>query len=250
MTRKDLDLLVRGVAPALARYVGNALEGVVTRVRALEERAPVPGPAGPPGAPGDPGRAGADGAPGATGPAGAPGDPGAPGLVGPVGPPGRDGAEGAPGRDGRDGLPGVPGLAGEKGLDGRHGRDGVDGQDGRDGVGFDDLAAVTFDVDRRSFVFGLRRGEAVKTFDVPVPMLLFRDVYTEGRQYLEGDVVTWGGAMWFAKRATVSKPGYNDVQKDWQLVVKRGGDGKTGAPGAAGPKGDKGEKGDPGRYGH
>lgn len=116
MTEKDLAVVVRGLAPVIREYVAagiaTGLGVVVDRVKVLEDRPPVAGPAGPEGKPG------------------------------PVGERGPVGADGAPGRDGRDGLPGVQG---EKGLDGLHGKDGAPGTDGAPGLnGKDGTAGLTY----------------------------------------------------------------------------------------------------------
>jgi hypothetical protein len=141
----DIDRLIDGVHD----YIGKAFGPVLARIKALEERAPVPGPKGEKGADGRDGERGPDGAPGlhgkdgAEGPAGPSGKDGAPGKDGSDGVNGRDGApgkageKGDPGREGKDGAPGkdgVDGKAGEKGDPGREGKDGAPGRDGVDGA--------------------------------------------------------------------------------------------------------------------
>lgn len=101
-------------------------------------------------------------------------------------------------------------------------RDGKDGTHGKDGLGFDDLA-MEYDGQRMvKFVFA--RGDQRKEFNLRVPAIIHRGIYKKDAQYEEGDCVTWGGSMWLAKGTTLDQqPGTNG---SWQLVVKRGNDGK------------------------
>lgn len=110
----------------------------------------------------------------------------------------------------------VPGPAGMAGKDGR---------DGVDGVGWDDLI-VEHDGER-TFTFKSIRGDRVKAHgSFAVPVLMYRGVYTEGKSYEVGDVVTWAGASWHCKKTTSTKP---DQGRDfWTLMVKQGRDGKDG----------------------
>lgn len=135
----------------------------------------------------------------------------------------------------REPLPGPPGPAG---TDGRHGKDGLDG------VGFDDFSVVHDG--ERGFTFVFTRGEQVKRFPFSVPALIYRGVFVDGSAYAKGDSVTWGGSSWYCHAAsTTTKPG--DGSKDWQVMVKRGAEGKPGQKGEAGPQGQKGLDGKPGR---
>jgi hypothetical protein len=56
------------------------------------------------------------------------------------------------------------------------------------------------------------------------PGLTYQGVYQDGKTYDPGDVATWAGSTWHCHSATTTKPG--DGSKDWQLMVKRGRDGK------------------------
>ena len=136
------------------------------------------------------------------------------GESGPVGP---QGLQGIPGRDGMT----VYGPPGEKGTN---------GSNGQDGLGFDDLA-VLHDGER-GVTFRFMRGDKIKEFGIQIPALIYRGVFTDGKTYELGDVTTWGGSTWHCQKATISKPG--DGATDWQLVTKRGRDGRDGqdAPGA------------------
>lgn len=71
-------------------YIGRAISPIMDRIKALESRAPVPGPAG------EKGEKGQDGKPGLDGKDGADGEPG---------PAGERGEKGEPGKDGRDAEP-------------------------------------------------------------------------------------------------------------------------------------------------
>lgn len=56
------------------------------------------------------------------------------------------------------------------------------------------------------------------------PGLSYVGVYQDGKSYAPGDVTTWAGSAWHCHTATTSKPG--EGASDWQLIVKRGRDGK------------------------
>lgn len=139
------------------------------------------------------------------------------GEQGPAGPQGLPGPKGDPGRDG------LPGLS-------LKGEDGKPGQNGADGLGFDDLA-VLHDGER-GVTFRFIKGDKIKEFPIQIPALIYRGVFTDGKTYEVGDVSTWAGSTWHCQKATVSKPGEGSA--DWQLVTKRGRDGRDGldAPGA------------------
>jgi integrin beta 3 len=120
---RDLEKLAGVVTRSVQEFVSRAVEPLLARLKALEER-PLPsdGRDGVDGLPGENGRDGVDGLPGADGRDGVDGLPGADGKDGADGLPGKDGEPGAPGEPGRDGIDGAPG---ERGLDGSPGADGV-----------------------------------------------------------------------------------------------------------------------------
>jgi hypothetical protein len=244
----DIAVLVKGLAPAVRDAIGKAIDdrdaalaglfaALEAELAALKAVQPLRGADGQDGAPG---RDGVPGPPGPVGPAGTPGLEGAKGLDGV---PGRDGPDG---KDGRDGQPGVPGRDGAKGLDGADGRD---GKDGADGLGFDDLT-VEYDQER-TVTLKFERGDRVQSFRLVLPMMLDRGVFSPGKSYEAGDVVTWGGSLFIAQRATSAKPGeQGEASRAWRLAVKRGGDGKQGPSGPTGPMGPRGEPGPQGRSGY
>lgn len=63
-----------------------------------------------------------------------------------------------------------------------------------------------------------------KTFSVPV--MIYRDIFSEGDKYQPGDSVTWGGSVWYCCEETVDKPGESG-SKGWKLAVKRGRDARV-----------------------
>jgi hypothetical protein len=75
-------------------------------------------------------------------------------------------------------------------------------------------------------VLRFARGDVSKEFRLTMPVVIDRGVYQSGKQYEQGDAVTWGGSMWIAKEATEAKP---DSGEGWRLAVKRGRDGKDAA---------------------
>jgi hypothetical protein len=153
---------------------------------------------------------------------------------------GADGKDGANGVDGKDGLNGSDGRGvkdllidrngqliatmddGElKALGPIIGKDGEPGKDGRDGFGFDDLDACVLD-DDRTVELSFKRGDEEKAFTFKWPTVIYRNVFKEGEQYDQGDMVTWAGSLWHCDKATTSKPGTDD----WTLAAKKGRDGK------------------------
>ncbi len=91
--------------------------------------------------------------------------------------------------------------------------------DGEDGLGFDDMN-MDLEEDGRTLVFRVSRDDREKVFKMVCPWQIFRGVYESGRSYTRGDVVTYAGSQFIAKRDTIQKPGTDD----WVLSVKRGKD--------------------------
>ena len=203
------------------------------------------------------GKHGEDGLPGADG---LNGKDGRDGIDGKDGAPGLHGKDGADGIDGKDGAPGLHGKDGADGVDGKDGADGVDGKsvtieqikelvdartaewqldfekramdtlqkaidrvplpkDGKDALSLKDLDIIVDDHGRRiTFVLddGQRREERTIVTALPV----YREIWKKDGAYEPGDMVTWGGSIWIALKATSAQPnGYNP---DWKLAVKRG----------------------------
>jgi hypothetical protein len=182
---------------------------------------------------------------------------------------GRDGIDGIKGADGTNGADGKDGvgmagvLIGREGdlvvtltngatkslgvVVGAKGADGAPGTNGRDGVGPEDVDESYEDDGRVLVRKWLRDGSVVKELRHVTKQCIWRGVYEAGKQYLEGDEVTWGGSLWQAKEPTTAKPGEaSEASRAWVLKVKRGADGKKGDQGLQGIKGDKGEQGDRG----
>lgn len=91
-----------------------------------------------------------------------------------------------------------------------------------DGMGFDD-ASMEHD-GKRTFSFVLQQGQRRKEYSFKVPVMLYTGIFDEAKVYDAGDVSTWGGSSWIAlKNAPAGKPGHST---DWQLIVKKGRDGK------------------------
>jgi hypothetical protein len=62
------------------------------------------------------------------------------------------------------------------------------------------------------------------SYELEFPVPIDRGVFKEGEPYVRGDVVTWGGSLWIAQKATSAKPDSPD--SGFRLAVKRGRDGK------------------------
>lgn len=108
-------------------------------------------------------------------------------------------------------------VAGPPGADGK---DGLDGRDGADGVRLDDLQA-SFDGDR-TLTLTFTAGLVTKSIPIALPIPRWQGVYTDGRAYQVGDLVTFDGSAWHCQQPTSSRP--NDHAAAWRLMVKRGRD--------------------------
>jgi hypothetical protein len=111
----------------------------------------------------------------------------------------------------------------------------VKGERGPEGFSLTD-----FDTDWRPedkvLVLRWDAGETSYSHELFVPYVRDMGVWGEGRSYLKGDGVTWGGSFWIAQDDTADKP--EASAKSWRLAVKRGRDGKdfAGPQPAAPPK--------------
>jgi integrin beta 3 len=242
------------LADLVDQFFSIAIRPFAKRLAALESR-PLPerGENGAYGKDGAPGRDGKDGRDGIDGERGITGEKGERGEKGDDGERGLTGEKGEKGDDGRsitveDMLPEIKSRTDSWALDFERRAQELlqriadripQPKDGVDGMGFDDLD-VLYDGER-TFTFRLQRRDRVKEKSFKVPMLLERGVFSVGKNYEQGDVVSWGGAGWVALADTSSKPG--EGSPDWRLFVKKGRDGKDGKDG------EKGDKGDPGRPG-
>lgn len=196
----------------------------------------IPGIQGLQGERGEPGIAGKDGE---VGPSGERGIPGPEGKQGPPGIRGEKGDCGAAGKDGLDGIGLAGGFIGRDGhlvltftdgrtaklenVVGKDGKDGEPGKDGRDGLGFEDLN-IDYDGEREVTIKLSRDGVTTIARKIDFPVAIYRGVYVEGKQYVRGDMVTWGGSLYHCNEPTGDKPG--GTSKAWTLAVKRGADGR------------------------
>jgi len=110
----------------------------------------------------------------------------------------------------RPAVPGPPGV------------DGAPGRDGLDGIGFEDLDVA---IEGRTLTLRFVGGARDRSFSVDLPVPRYCGVFTEGATYTLGDVVTCGGSAWIARAdTTIARP--MDGSPAWQLMVKRGADGR------------------------
>lgn len=241
----DTKAIAAALAPIVKEHVATATTPLLKRIEELEAREPV---------------AGKDGEPGRDGVDGKDADMDAlkahlESLVAALPKP-QDGKDGRDGIDGKDGEPGEPGPAG---IDGKDGADGVglagamigrggdlvitltngevkslgpvvgrDGKDGKDGErGADGQAWTAMDVARtgpRTVELSFEHGDQRNTFEMEFPVPVYRGVFTSDEEYVEGDMVTFGGSLWHANETTKDKPG--EGSRAWTLAAKRGRDGK------------------------
>lgn len=96
--------------------------------------------------------------------------------------------------------------------------------------------------DQRSFTISARTTSGrVHTSTFSLPALIYREVYEQGKVYVRGDVVTYGGHAWHCGVDTTSqKPG---IGTHWRMMVKEGRAGKQGPEGPAGKDGKDGRDG-------
>lgn len=57
-----------------------------------------------------------------------------------------------------------------------------------------------------------------------LPNTVYREIYKAGTLYTKGDLVTWGGSLWYCCEDTDTKPGESPA---WKLAAKKGRDGKS-----------------------
>lgn len=74
----------------------------------------------------------------------------------------------------------------------------------------------------------------------------YAGVYDAERDYMPGDLVTCEGSLWRARLVNRSRrPNTDAGGASWQLIVKRGKDGRDGTDGMQGPAGERGPPGEP-----
>lgn len=89
----------------------------------------------------------------------------------------------------------------------------------KDAFSLDDLSVESAD-GGRTIRLSFSAGGLSKSFELAIPVTIYRGVWREG-QYKAGDAVTWAGSLWIANEDTAAKP---DTGESWQLAVKRGRD--------------------------
>jgi len=152
------------------------------------------------------------------------------------------------GENGKDGIGLADALIDRDGnlvltmTDGRHknmgrvvGDPGKPGEPGKDGL--DGVSMSHFDTemkDERTIVFKFVRDDSiVEMHEFSFPVMIYRGIYTEGKEYSRGDVVTWGGSCWVAEANASQKPGTDE--SGWKLAVKAGRHGRDGKDGIEKP---------------
>lgn len=183
----------------------------------------------------------------------------------PAGEKGRDGRDGSDGKDGRDGENGKDGVNGVDGQNGKDGVNGVDGKDALDievlpeinieksyvrgtfashkgglwrsfektkGMrGWECIVSGVSDIDvqydgerKASITISKSCGDVVEK-EITIPALLHKGYWREGMKAEKGDYVQLGGAMWYCKEDTDTRP--TDDSKSWMVAAKRGGTGDS-----------------------
>lgn len=151
----------------------------------------------------------------------------------------KDGRDGTDGKDGADGISVKEAIVdkdhnlvftfsnGDTKAVGK-----VVGPAGKDGFSLDDFDAALLN-DGRTIELSFTSGNIKQSIELAIPSIIYRGIWSEGKEYEQGDVVTWAGSTWHCnggdlegawKGATKEKPG--DGAKYWTLMAKRGRDGK------------------------
>lgn len=215
---REVKALMSAVAVTVKEYIGPLL----ARIKALEERQPLPG------SPGEKGE------------------------------PGKDGTPGQNGADGKsitldDVRPMLEAELSKWALDFERRaqttleraidkmpmpKDGAPGKDGKDAFSLEDFS-IDYDGER-IITLKFHQGERLVSRELYIPAMIYRGIHREENTYQQGDCVTLGGSVWFAKNTPQGRPGISD---DWQLCVKKGRDGRDGEKGVQGERGEKGQPG-------
>lgn len=95
-------------------------------------------------------------------------------------------------------------------------------KDGADGMSPDDLQ---IELHERTLTVKFLKGDRIISRNVSLPIPIFRGIHRPKEAYGKGDLVVHSGSMWIAKEPNRSSP----PGSDWQLVVRRGKDGRDAA---------------------
>lgn len=88
-----------------------------------------------------------------------------------------------------------------------------------EGINAITVSAIT----ERDFNFIIQKSSGViSKLEFTVPVMIYRGYYNEQAKYTEGDMVTFGGSMWYCKSETQEKP--SDNAAEWIKSVRRGRD--------------------------
>jgi hypothetical protein len=186
---------------------------------------------------------------GERGPAGERGEKGIDGRDARDGRDGKDGRDGTPGRDAAeiDPLPQIEeGKSYPRGVWARH-RGGLVRSTGTGGWdvmcnGIAQFSVSQSDIDPRLLNIIATTTDA-KGFsaEIRIPFQIYRGIYKSEVAYEQGDTVTWDGSLWHCNANKAS--GSPGKSQDWQLMAKRGNNGKDGAAGKDGAPGPEGKPG-------
>lgn len=87
----------------------------------------------------------------------------------------------------------------------------------------------SFDPEKLSVAIDSERGVFLRYDGKEIGRIggVFRGVFRAGQSYLCGDTVTFDGSQWHCNSPSGDRPG---TSKAWQLMVRKGADGKSAPP--------------------
>jgi len=175
--------------------------------------------------------------------------------AGPIGEPGTPGKDGEPGRDGYDAtftqpVPYVAGRMFARGAVVQHAgalwyaQTDTDREPGAAMSGFtlivDGVHPDAIEADERGYLHMRLNYASGRVERLPLNFrpMQYRGIWDEAREYLPNDCLTCNGGLFMAKREnTGQRPDTDAGAAYWQLIVKRGKDGRNGVDGKPGADG-------------
>lgn len=200
-----MQLDVKALGSELASVVAAQVAPLLERIKALEARELIPGPAGAPGKDGEPGKDGKDA----------------------IAEKGADGIGLAGAMIDRDGALLITMTNGEvKNLGPVVGKDGAHGKDGADGLSFESFDMEYLPESHEVCVKASVQGR-VKEIRYSAGGIRPAGYWRDGTKAKTGEAWVHDGSLWIAVKDCQSKPSTND--EGWIIAARKGRDGERGA---------------------